>query len=158
MKRYPSLYDIWTDKVILTREQRCAFKIPSPEEIFEWLELVVQNLKDTKNVKIENFKLRDNSILRAQADLYLDNKKICEVLTWFDEFGKLKIQWPMFWSPFGVPASYSQYEVAPKLEKKIEKCFYKHLPKKVKPYGLDRSTGRIIDRNTPEVVRMTHLK
>jgi hypothetical protein len=62
--------------------------------------------------------------------------------------GSYGISPPFHISPLGVPASYPAIELTEETSERIEKLINDFFPK-VKPFGIDKISGEMIDRNTP---------
>lgn len=62
--------------------------------------------------------------------------------------GKYEIYPPLYISPIGVPGSYPKIELTEETTDRINKLINQNFPR-VKPLGLDQSSGVMIDRDTP---------
>jgi len=71
--------------------------------------------------------------------------------------GRYEISPPFHISPLGVPTSFPKVELTDETNKKIEKLINDFFPK-IKPLGIDKESGSMIDRNNPMIERVIDVQ
>jgi len=67
--------------------------------------------------------------------------------------GRYAISPPFHISPLGVPGSFPKIELTDETNERIEKLINNFFPK-LKPLGIDKESGLVIDRNNPMIDRV----
>lgn len=117
------------------------------EKLHNWLRGHVISPSTPKEITLTNFKFDENEF-SGSFNLTLDNVRFTQIFEFsIDMSGKYQIHPPMHISPLGVPASYASIELTDETSMSIEKLINQFFPK-MKPFGIDKTTGVFIDRNT----------
>ena len=123
------------------------------EDLKNWLRGHVISPSTPKEIVLSNFEF-DEDEFSGSFNLTLDNVRFTQIFKFsVDMSGKYQIHPPMHISPLGVPASYASVELTDETSNAIEKLINQFFPK-IKPFGLDKSTGKFIDRNTGTIQRV----
>lgn len=117
------------------------------EKLHNWLRGNVMSPSTPKYIALTDIEFNENEF-NGSFNLTLDNDRFTPRFNLFvDMNGKYQISPPMHISPMGVPASYPSIELTDKTENAILKAINDFFPK-IKPFGLDKSTGELIDVQT----------
>ena len=71
--------------------------------------------------------------------------------------GRYEFSPPFHISPLGVPASFPKIELTDETNERIEKLINNFFPK-LKPLGIDKESGLMIDRNNPMIDRVIDVQ
>ena len=102
---------------------------------------------------LSNFKF-DIREFKGSFKITLDNLSYISDFNFSaDITGRYGIHVPLYISPLSVPASYPSIDLTADTEEGIENLINQNFPK-LKPFGLNRETGEMIDRQTKLEVRI----
>ena len=117
------------------------------KKLRNWLRGHVVSPSTPKFITLSNFEF-DLKEFKGSFKLTLDNLKfISEFRFSVDISGRYEITPPLYVSPMRVPASYPSIELTDEASEGIKRLINEFFPK-IKPLGLDKNTGKFIDRNT----------
>lgn len=71
--------------------------------------------------------------------------------------GRYEISPPFHISPLGVPCSFPKIELTDETYERVEKLINDFFPK-IKPLGIDKGSGLMIDRNNPMIDRVIDVQ
>jgi hypothetical protein len=117
------------------------------EALSRWLDANVKTYPTPETVTLSDFEI-DLDDLSGTFQVALDRQAIDYAFSFgIQGNGTPNLFWPMFHSPLGVPASYAALHITNDTESAIELAL-SHLLPRLRPFGLNRSTGKSIDMTT----------
>jgi hypothetical protein len=127
------------------------------KELKKWLKDNVVSPPNAKEICLSDFEFNSQE-MSGSFCLTLDGIKLSERFDFAVETdGKYGIYPPMFTSPLGVPASYPAIELAEETTDVVISMINEFFPK-IRPFGLNNQTGKMIDRNTPTKDRIVDVE
>jgi hypothetical protein len=126
------------------------------EQLHDFLRGNVVSPVTPKEIVLFDFEF-DTKEFKGSFQLKLDSDAMKERFTFSNQIdGKYEISPPFHISPLGVPASYPKIELTEETTTQIKKLIDDTFPI-LKPLGLDKVTGKMIDRNTPKRERIIDI-
>lgn len=117
------------------------------EKLHTFLRGNVVSPSTPKVIVLSQFEFDPNEF-KGSFTLKLDSDVMKERFSFRVEIdGKYEITPPFHISPMGVPGSYPKIDLTEDTNERIEKLLNQFFPK-IKPLGLDKSSGVMIDRDT----------
>lgn len=127
------------------------------EKLRNWLRGHVVSPSTPKVITLSDFEF-DFKDFNGTFKVTLDNLRfISEFRFSIDVSGRYEISPPMFISPMGLPSSYPSIELTEETTDEITKLINDFFPK-VKPFGIDKISGVMIDRNTSSKDRVADIE
>lgn len=132
--------------------------MPSPigskrDVLSRWLKANVKTYPTPEIVTLSDFEI-DLDDLSGTFRVALDRQALDYEFSFeIQGNGTPNLFWPMFHSPLGVPASYAAVDITDETESAIEMAL-SHLLPRLRPFGLNRDTGKSIDMTTSIEDRM----
>ena len=129
--------------------------MPSLEMVKEWLRENVRKYDLVDYITLDSFRWPKSDDYRGSFSASLDGAGGRETFHFYaDAAGEIKLQWPMFVSPLGAPASYAAINLQPEMEASLLVGIQSVVPG-LKPFGLCHDTKQLITTETPDVLRTT---
>ena len=127
------------------------------EELHNWLRGNVVSPSTPKVIVLTNFEVNWKTF-DGEFTLKLDSDEMKDKFKFSIEIdGKYQISPPFYVSPMGIPGSYPKIDLTEETNERIEKLINDFFPK-LKPLGIDKESGLIIDRNNPMIDRVIDVQ
>lgn len=127
------------------------------EKLQDWLGENVLSPSSPKVVTLSDFEF-DSKNFKGSFVLTLDSNVMTERFRFGVQIdGRYEISPPFHISPLGVPASFPKIELTDETKERIEKLINEYFPK-MKPLGIDKESGSMIDRNNPMIDRVIDVQ
>lgn len=129
--------------------------MPSLDMVKEWLRENVREYDLVDQITLDRFRWPQPEDYRGSFSAILDGAGGRETFHFYaDAAGEIKLQWPMFVSPLGAPASYTAINLQPEMEAALLTGIQSVVPR-LKPFGICPDTKQLLTTETPDALRTT---
>jgi hypothetical protein len=127
------------------------------EKLQKWLKDNVMSPSTPKVIILSDFEFNIKDF-KGSFKLILDSDAVKERFCFGVEIdGRYEISPPFQISPLGVPSSFPKIELTDETNERIERLINDFFPR-IKPLGIDKKSGLMIDRNSPMIDRIIDVQ